>query len=128
MQLNAVGWFEIYVEEMERARRFYETVLGVTLEPLTPPGGDSSDLEMWAFPMHKDTSGASGALVKMPDYLPGAGGTIVYFACDDCAKQVRRAEANGGQIIKEKVSIEPYGFMAMVQDTEGNLIGLHSMQ
>lgn len=128
MQHNAVGWFEIYVEDMPRARRFYERLLGRTLEHLAPPGGDASDLEMWAFPMEKGGMGASGALVKMPDYLPGAGGTIVYFVCDDCAEQVRRAEANGGQTIKEKFSIEPYGFIAMVQDTEGNLIGLHSMR
>lgn len=127
MQMNAVGWFEVYVDDMARARRFYEAMLGIQLEALSPPGGDESDLEMWAFPMQKEATGASGALVKMPDYLPGAGGTIVYFACDDCAEPARRAEANGGQIIKEKVSIAPYGFMAMVQDSEGNLIGLHSM-
>lgn len=128
MQHNAVGWFEIYVQDMPRARRFYEQLLGRPLEPLTPPGGADSDLEMWAFPMEKEGMGASGALVKMPDYLSGPGGTLVYFVCDDCAEQVRRADAHGGQIIKEKFSIAPYGFIAMVQDSEGNLIGLHSMQ
>jgi hypothetical protein len=52
MQHNAVGWFEIYVQDMPRARRFYEQLLGRPLEQLTPPGADS-DLEMWALPMEK---------------------------------------------------------------------------
>lgn len=128
MQYNAVGWFEIYVQDMPRAKRFYEAVIGLPLAPLAAPEGDTADLEMWAFPMEDSAPGAPGALVKMPDYLPGAGGTIVYFACEDCAEQVRRTEAHGGQVIKEKFSIAPHGFIAMVQDTEGNLIGLHSMR
>lgn len=128
MQHNPVGWFEIYVEDMARARRFYEAMLGIRLEAITPPGAQDANLEMLAFPSQRSVSGASGALVKMPDYLAGAGGTIVYFACDDCAEQARLAEVHGGQIIKEKYSIGPYGFAAMVQDTEENLIGLHSMR
>lgn len=128
MTHNAVGWFEIYVQDMPRAKRFYEAVLGLPLTLLAPPGGAESDLEMWAFPIEKEGMGASGALVKMPDYLSGPGGTMVYFACANCAEQVRRADAHGGQIIKDKFSIAPHGFIAMVQDTEGNLIGLHSME
>lgn len=128
MQRNAVGWFEIYVQDMLRARRFYETVIGQPLQALAAPGGDASDMEMWAFPMQDGSPGASGALVFMPDYLPGPGGTMVYFSCEDCAEEMRRADTHGGQIIKEKFSIAPYGFIAMVQDSEGNLIGLHSMR
>ena len=128
MQHNPVGWFEIYVEDMERAQRFYEALLGIRMQEIDSPEGDDSDLDMLAFPSQRSASGASGALVKMPDYLAGAGGTIVYFACEDCAEQARLAEAHGGQIIKKKYSIAPYGFAAMVQDTEDNLIGLHSMR
>lgn len=127
MTHNPVGWFEIYVEDMPRARRFYEAVLGLPLQALASPEGTNADLEMWAFPMEKEGAGAAGALVRMPDYLPGAGGTIVYFACEDCAEQERRTGLHGGQVIKEKFAIAPHGFVALVQDTEGNLIGMHSM-
>ena len=125
---NPVGWFEIYVEDMPRAKRFYEAVLGLPLQPLPSPEGTNADLEMYAFPMQQDAAGAAGALVRMPDYLPGAGGTIVYFACEDCTVQERRCAAHGGQVIKEKFSIQPYGFVALIQDTEGNMVGMHSMR
>jgi len=129
MKHNAVGWFEIYVQDMPRARRFYEAVLGVDLQSLPPPGGDEdSGMQMYVFPMEEHSQGAPGALVYMPDYLSGPGGTMVYFSCVDCAEQVRRAALQGGQIVKDKFSIAPHGFIAMVQDTEGNLIGLHSHQ
>ena len=58
----------------------------------------------------------------------GIGGTIVYFSCADCAVEAARAAKNGGQIHKEKFSIGQYGFIVLVLDTEGNMIGLHSMK
>lgn len=125
MASNPVGWFEIYVADMPRARAFYETVFGLSLESLNAP---MPDLEMWAFPMAMDRVGAGGALVKMAGVTPGGGGTLVYFTCEDCALEAVRAEGAGGRIMKPKFSIGPYGFIALVFDTEGNLIGLHSMQ
>jgi predicted enzyme related to lactoylglutathione lyase len=96
MQHNAVGWFEIYVQDMPRARRFYEQLLGRPLEQLTPPRRGFGSGNVGA--SHgKEGMGASGALVKMPDYLSGPGGTLVYFVCEDCAEQVRRADAHGGR-------------------------------
>src|SRR5688572_18270368 len=120
---NAVGWFEIYVEDMDRARRFYEAIFEVKLEELPNPA-----LKMFAFPMQADFPGACGALVKYDGKDPGAGGTIVYFSCVDCAQEASRAAANGGQIFKEKFSIGPYGFIALVYDSEKNMIGLHSLK
>ena len=67
-----------------------------------------------------------GALVKMPG-CPSGGGTLVYFACEDCAVEAARAAAHGGQVVKPKMSIGEHGAIALVQDTEGNMIGLHSM-
>ena len=126
MTTKAVGWFEIYVDDMARARAFYEAVLGKKLEKMDAPTGE---LEMYAFPGPMDESmGSSGALVKMEGFGPGVGGTLVYFMCQDCAVEAARAGANGGQVMKEKFSIGPYGFCAIVTDTEGNAIGLHSMQ
>ncbi len=120
---NPVGWFEIYVQDMERARAFYQNTFQVTLEQLESPG-----IELWAFPMQPDQAGCAGALAKMTGKDSGGGGTIVYFSCADCAVEASRAVQNGGKIQKPKQSIGQYGFIALVFDTEGNMIGLHSMQ
>jgi predicted enzyme related to lactoylglutathione lyase len=64
---NPVGWFEIYVKDMDRARAFYEKVIGVELSKLENPGLEPG-MEFWAFPMKLDGFGASGALVKMPGF------------------------------------------------------------
>lgn len=122
---NAVGWFEIYVEDLSRAKDFYQAVLERPMEELTPPPG--SDLQMWAFTMNPDGVGAAGALVRSSHGKPGAGGILVYFSCADCAVEAERAATHGGTVFQSKTSIGPYGFMAVVQDTEGNRIGLHSM-
>ena len=131
MKPNPIGWFEIYVQDMERARGFYETVFQLTLEPLPAPsapdgGPRDGGMEMWAFPMSENDYGAPGALIRMDEVPSGPGGTLVYFSCDDCAVQVALAGANGGHVLKEKTPIGEYGFIATVNDTEGNMIGLHS--
>jgi uncharacterized protein len=120
---NPVGWFEIYVQDMARAKRFYQTVLQTELSALGSP-----DIEMWAFPMSMDGPGASGAIVKAPGVPSGGNSTLVYFTCADCAVEAGRVVPAGGRIQKEKFSIGEYGFIALVYDTEGNLFGLHSMQ
>jgi hypothetical protein len=121
-EMNPVGWFEIYVNDLNRAKSFYEAVLGLELVKL-PGAGD----DMLAFPMNQGAGGAAGALVKMDGAPTGPGGTIVYFVCQDCAEQARRAKAAGGQIMKDKFSIGEYGNIALVTDLDGNVVGLHSM-
>lgn len=123
MKNNPVGWFEIYVQNMERAKAFYECVFAVQLQKLESP-----DLEMWAFPMQENSPGAMGALVRMEGCPSGGNSTLVYFTCADCAIEAKRAKENGGRIFKDKFSIGQYGFISLVNDTEGNMIGLHSMQ
>ena len=123
MKPNPVGWFEIYVDDMARAKAFYETVFQTTLENL-----HSDAIEMWAFPMQPDLWGAAGSLVKMEGFSAGRNSTLVYFSCDDCAVEQARAEKSGGQLQRAKFSIGQYGFIALVLDTEGNMIGLHSMK
>lgn len=84
---------------------------------------------MWTFSNGEQTAyGAGGALIKMPGCSSGGGGTLVYFMCDDCAIEAARAAAHGGSIFKPKMSIGEHGFIALCIDTEGNMIGLHSMQ
>lgn len=127
MYSNPVGWFEIYVQDMPRAKAFYEAVFQGELTPLTNPDPEGfADMEMWAFPMAPESAGASGALVRMGG-IPSGGSTMVYFSCDDCAVEAERAAAHGGNLVKPKMSIGEHGFIAMVMDTEGNMIGLHSM-
>ena len=108
---------------MGRAKAFYEGVFGVELTKLEGPG-----LEMWAFPMHMESYGAPGALVRMPGFPSGANSVLVYFSCADCAVEAAKAAICGGRVEKEKFSIGEYGYIALVIDTEGNMIGLHSMQ
>ena len=120
---NPVRWFEIYVQDMARARAFYQAVLGVELQPLDSPG-----VEMYAFPMQMNLSGASGALVKMEGMPSGGNSTLVYFGCDDCGIEAARVAGAGGRVFKEKFSIGQYGFIALAVDTEGNMFGLHSLQ
>jgi len=123
MKPNPVCWFEIYVDDMARAKAFYETVFQTTLEKL-----HSDTIEMWAFPMQSDLWGAGGSLVRMEGFSAGRNSTLVYFSCDDCAIEQARAEKAGGQLQRGKFSIGQYGFIALVLDTEGNMIGLHSIK
>ncbi len=122
---NPVGWFEIYVQDMARARAFYESVFNVTLEKLNSP---SAEYEMWAFPMRTERPGAMGALVRMDGFASGGNSTLVYFACDDCALEAKRVLDCGGRLQREKFSIGEYGFIALAFDSEGNMIGLHSIK
>jgi len=121
---NPVGWFEIYVQDMDRAKSFYERTFETKLERLD----DTGDLEIWAFPMQPEKPGCPGALVKMSGKDAGGGGTIIYFSCEDCGVEAGRASQHGGEIQREKFAIGRYGFIAFVLDPEGNLIGLHSMR
>ncbi len=120
---NPVGWFEIYVQDMERAQAFYEATFQTKLNPLPSP-----DIKMMAFPGEMEGYGCPGSLVKMEGKDSGCGGTIIYFSCEDCAVEATRAVKNGGKIFKEKFSIGEYGFISLVFDTEENMIGLHSMK
>jgi hypothetical protein len=121
---NPVAWFEIYVQDMARAKAFYETVFQVQLQALGDPAGE---MEMWSFQGDMNSYGAPGALVKRAGVPSGGSATLVYFHCEDCAVEEARVAGAGGQVHRSKLPIGPYGFIALVVDTEGNMIGLHSM-
>ena len=127
-QVNAIGWFDIYVEDMDRAVNFYQTILNVELIPLEDPTGESV---MRAFPMTDESMsqyGALGALTKTEHSKPGPGGTIVYFNSQDCSVEESRIVDAGGVVIRPKFSIGEFGFVSVCQDTEGNIFGFNSMK
>jgi uncharacterized protein len=124
---NPFTWVEIYVSDMARAQKFYETVLKTTMVPMQTPG-DFGDLEMLCFPWVEGGANISGALCKTSEMKPGGGGTLVYFASDDCAEETVRVEAAGGKVLQEKYAIGEHGFCSVAVDTEGNTIGFYSMK
>lgn len=125
MQMNAVGWFEIPVTDMERAIKFYETVLEVKLER-----HDMGEFDMAWFPMHNDKPGASGSLVKGKEYTPSMQGALIYLVSPsgDLQNELDKVEEAGGKICTPKKDIGEWGFMAVINDTEGNAVALHSVK
>lgn len=126
MKQNAIGWFDIYVNDMERAVGFYQTVLKQGLENMGDP--TNSSVMMKSFATDMENYGAGGALVKREGAGPGAGGTIVYFGVEDCSIEESRVEKAGGKVINPKMSIGEFGFVSVCMDTEGNMFGLSSMK
>lgn len=124
MKTNQAVWFEIYVDNMERATKFYETVLNLKLEALPNPTEDP--LEMKTFPGDMEHYGANGALVKMEGVKAGGNSSLIYFGSEDCTSEENRVEKAGGKIFKPKMSIGKHGFISLFLDTEGNMIGVHS--
>jgi len=126
MKQNAIGWFDIYVNDMDRAMAFYQTVLEREFEAIGDP--TDSSVIMNSFPADMGIYGAGGALVKREGAGPVTGGTIVYFGVEDCSIEESRVTGAGGKVVNPKMSIGEYGFVSVCMDTEGNLFGLSSMQ
>src|SRR5690349_366269 len=111
MTSNPVGWFEIYVSDLPRAKKFYETVFQKSLEKLSSV---NPDFEMWGFPGDIEHTGARGTICKMKGFEPGKNSTIVYFSCKDCAIEEKRVVEAGGRVQKSKMNIGHHGYIAMV--------------
>ena len=122
---NAIGWFDVYVDDMDRAMAFYETVFQQQLELIGDPTGEAV---MRSFPANMGAYGAAGALVKSPHARPGPGGTLIYFSVDDCAVEQARVAEAGGKVLRPKFSIGQFGWVALCMDSEGNMFGLSSMR
>ena len=119
--MNLVNWFEIPVEDMCRAKAFYEAVLGVEFTP-NPRG----NVDMAFFPMEQKIPGANGSLVKAEFYIPSHFGTLVYFTVKDIEMTQELINAPGGQALMGKAGSGEYGFIAHFEDCEGNRVALHS--
>jgi predicted enzyme related to lactoylglutathione lyase len=117
-----INWFEIPVTDMDRAVRFYETVLGIKFDRQ-----DMGDMKMAIFPYPE--GGTGGALCRHPMYKPAAeGGVVVYLdGGDDLALPLGRVVAAGGQVVMPKTLITPeIGYMGFFKDCEGNVVAFHS--
>ena len=123
MEHNMVGWFEIPVTNMERAKTFYNTVFNVEIQVQ-----DFGGTLMGWFPFAEGKLGASGSLVQNDAYTPSdSKGVLIYFSSEDVNTEINRVEAAGGKILKQKTLISPdIGYMALFIDCEGNRIALHS--
>ncbi|GGI57888.1 VOC family protein [Winogradskyella haliclonae] len=117
-----VGWFEIPVNNMERAKAFYETVFNIEINIV-----DFGGLLMGWFPNNNGAYGATGTLIFQDSYVPSQEGTLVYFISENVQNELDRVEASGGKIYKAKTKIsEEHGHMGVFIDSEGNRVALHS--
>jgi predicted enzyme related to lactoylglutathione lyase len=117
---NALNWFEIPVTDMNRAIRFYSTILGVEFSP----GPGMGDARMAMFPVE---GGVGGALLQAEGWVPGTVGPAIYLNCDgDLDTPLSRVEPAGGKILVPNTDIGENGRYAFILDTEGNRIGLHA--
>lgn len=120
---NAINWFEIPAKNFERAKKFYETVLDITM--VLPFEG----MKYAMFPADMQNGEIGGGLVEEQGYEPSLNGALVYLnGGDDLSVPLSKVEAAGGTIFMAKKSIGPNGFMAMFTDTEGNRVAFHSMK
>lgn len=119
--VNPVGWFDLYVADLTRARKFYETVFNLKLTDLPPEWGKQS-----LFPFNPESSNISGALVEKADFAPGNNNTVIYFETEDCVAEEQRIEKAGGKVLQPKMHIGEFGYISIFIDTEGNTVGLHS--
>jgi predicted enzyme related to lactoylglutathione lyase len=124
MPVNAVAWFDIPVADFDRARTFYSTILDYEM-PEVPMGG----IRMGIFP-HVQMSGVGGAIVAAEGRVPANTGSLVYLpAGQDLSVVLNRVVAAGGTIVIPKTMIAPgMGYFATFGDTEGNAVGLHSIE
>ncbi|WP_244147656.1 VOC family protein [Leptospira yanagawae] len=122
---NAIGWFDLYVNQLDRATKFYETICQQTLEDLIDPTGET---KMKVFSSDMSVYGSSGALVESKYQKPGLGGTMVYFSVEDCLLDEKKLKSFGGKLVRQKFSIGKFGFVSICEDSEGNQIGLSSMK
>jgi len=124
---HAISWFEIPATDLARAQKFYETIFGVTLVPMDLP-----NIKMRMFPIDDPVNGIGGAVVDSGGFhKPSASdGPLIYLNGNpDLQLVLDKVATAGGTVMVPKTEISAeYGFMAVIIDTEGNRIGLHSVQ
>ena len=121
---NSLNWFEIPAIDLERSKKFYETIFDIQME-----GMNMDDSLMAFFPWEPGSGKATGAVVQSKQHKPSMEGTIVYLNANPKMDGVlAKVEKAGGRILLSKTSIGEHGNIAFIMDTEGNNIGIHSIE
>jgi uncharacterized protein len=118
---NPVGWFDIHVSNLDRAKKFYATVFNIEFTDLPIEWGKQS-----FFPFSPESPNISGALVEKADFVASSNNTVIYFETEDCSTEEQRIEQSGGKVVQPKTHIGEFGYISIFIDSEGNTIGLHS--
>jgi predicted enzyme related to lactoylglutathione lyase len=124
MKSNALNWFEIAVAvaDFDRAKAFYEEALATSMDVI------DGDIKMAIFP-YDQAKGIGGALTAGKNSVTGPGGTTVYLNVEgDLDGVIARIPGAGGKVLQPRREVPPHGFIAVFNDTEGNVVGLHSME
>lgn len=121
---NATNWFEIPVNDYNRAKQFYSTVFGEEIQDFHMP---EKKMKYGIFP-YEMGEGVGGAIVQMEGLNPSADGSTVYLnGGNDLSVALSKVIEAGGSIVMPKTDIDENGFIAQFMDTEGNRVALHSM-
>jgi uncharacterized protein len=120
---NPVTYFEIPVQDLDRAIKFYNSVFEFQFEKDSIDGN-----EMAFFPQDENGKGISGALAKGKTYKPSKNGTLIYFDSENIEKTLLNVTENSGTILYPKTSIGALGFVAEFEDCEGNRIAIHQQK
>lgn len=121
--VNILNWFEVSVSDMARAKKFYETVFGISMDETEMMG-----MKMAFFPAENMNGKVSGGLVEGPMHKPSADGAKIYFNGNpDLDNALGKVENAGGKVVMPKTKIsDDIGYMAFFIDSEGNNVALHS--
>lgn len=119
---NSLNWFEIPATDISRAKKFYEAIFEIKMEDMEMPG-----MKYAMFPFDPSKAKVAGGLAQSPMHTPSLIGPIIYLnANPDLQNVLDRVENAGGKVTMPKTSIGQNGFMAFFNDTEGNIMALHS--
>lgn len=118
---NMINWYEIPAKDLQRAIRFYQTVLDIVITET-----EVMDMKMGMFP--GDGEHVSGAIIEGEDYRPSTEGSLLYLnGGNDLQHCLSRVEKAGGKVLLPKTQISPeFGYFALFLDSEGNKMAFHS--
>ena len=120
---NSLNWFEIPANDLERSKKFYETIFSIQMDPM-----EMDDSKMAFFPWEAGSGKATGAVVQSNQHKPSMEGTLVYLNANPNMEGVlAKVEKAGGKVLLPKTSIGEHGNIAFIMDTEGNKVGIHSI-
>lgn len=117
---NPINWFELPVNDMDRAKKFYETILGIEISVQ-----EFGKALMGWFPFEANGPGATGTLMKGESYVPSHHGTMIYFSVPEIDDVLAKVKAAGGKVLNQKFSLGEHGFSGHFEDSEGNRVALH---